>query len=220
MKNVEIIPSILTQSEQEFSGQIAAIQRNVSMVQIDIADGDFVPNQTWADPDVIAEMLEIDVELHLMVRDPLAVLQKWEGIQQVKRVIIHAEAVKQNMEAIFTEVEQLYDWQRMVAINPKTQIAELEGVLGNVFGVMFLGVEPGFQGQEFDSSILKKIEELRSQETGHFISVDGGVNLDTIDDLVKAGVDAVCPGSAIFRNKKTPAQNVEIFKKEILKINN
>ena len=185
------------------------------MVQIDVADGKFVPNKTWADPEVVAEYLESDAELHLMVEDPLAELRKWEGVQHIKRVIIHVEPVLEMLHEIIIEVEQLYDWQIMLALKPATKLSEIEHVLDSVYGVLFLGVEPGFQGQPFVPEVLEKVIALKAKESGHFISLDGAVNSETLPGIVRAGVDAVCPGSAIFGNDNTPEENVLKMQEEI-----
>jgi len=215
MREIQIIPSLLAQTQTEFITSLCEVQRLVTMIQIDIADGIFVSNTTWADPDIISKYLEIDVELHLMVKDPLEELKKWEHVQQVKRVLLHIETMQDDAENILMQIENLYDWQISIVLNPDTEIVKIEPILNHVFGVMFMGVIPGFQGQPFDQKVLKKISEFRQRETGHFIAIDGGVNEKTLPAILASGVDAVCPGSAIFKNKTSIKKSLEEMQKQI-----
>ena len=77
---IQIIPSLLVPDKQTFLRELRGLKDSVKMLQIDIADGVFVPDKTWADPTVIKNHLEIDCELHLMVADPLSVAKTWEGV--------------------------------------------------------------------------------------------------------------------------------------------
>ena len=86
---MEIIPSILVQTEEQFLQQMEWLGDSVKQVQLDIADGKFVPNVTWANPAVVKKLRKLTVELHLMVADPIAELKKWVNIKQVKRVLFH-----------------------------------------------------------------------------------------------------------------------------------
>ncbi len=226
MKTVEIIPSLLAQTKEDFLENLKAVQQSVKMIQVDIADGQFVPNTTWADPKEISKHIKIDLdlELHLMVKDPLEELKKWEDVQQVKRVWVHAEIFDNNLETldqlenILIQIENLYNWQIGLVLNPDTQISQVSLVLDHVYGVMFMGVKPGFQGQKFVPGVLEKIEKFKEQETGHFISVDGAVNKENLEDIIKSGVNAICPGSAIFKNDISPEESVKEMKELIEKI--
>lgn len=203
---MKIIPSILVQSEEEFKKNIAGLGDAVDMIQVDIADGRFVPNTTWADPDVIGETTDLDIELHLMVQDPLQVLTTWKHITQVKRILVHIESVADFSDILPTL--HTYGWDIGIVLNADTPTTMIAPYLGDIQVVMFMGVIAGKQGQPFIPNVLEKIRMFKTQNTRHLISIDGGVNFDTLPAIIDAGVDIIAPGSAIFKNEHTPEENV------------
>lgn len=213
MHTTEIIPSILVHTEEEFTSAIKAVSQSVSMVQIDIADGVFVPNTTWAEPDLIADILDIDCELHLMTSFPLEEVRNWEFVDQVKRVFVHYEStndIGHTVNAIHS-----YGWQVGIALNPDTDVHVIDDYKEEIDAVLLMGVIPGFQGQEFIKETLDKIKKLRQTYPSLYISIDGAVNESTIEDIVKSGASAVCPGSAIFGNDRKPEENIQRMKRII-----
>ncbi len=216
--SVKIIPSTLVQSKNEFLSQIKGLGESLDMIQLDIADGGFVDNKTWADPKVVRN-ISLDVELHLMVDDPYEELKKWEAVSQIKRVLIHYESEGESTKELIHKLKDNNIWQIGVVLNPETDISVLESFLGSIDVVMFMGVHPGLQGQSFLPETLEKIRQFKNMNTSHMISIDGGVNKETINDIVMAGADIVCPGSAIFHTDKTPSENVEEMKYIIDNIN-
>lgn len=205
----QIIPSILVLSEHEFKKQINTIKNEVKMVQIDLADGKFVPNKTWTfeEPKKAQQYLDIDFELHLMVQKPLETIKDWGNNPHLKRILIHYESVD-NIAAAIKELNILKK-DISIVLNPITPLSVLEPILNKIQGVMFMGVNPGFQGQGFIPETLDRIEKFKEKKTAHFVEVDGAVNEQTLSDIVKVGTDGVCPGSAIFGNKNTPAKNIQ-----------
>lgn len=208
-----IIPSILVHSEEEFIKQVNAVQNNVDLIQIDIADGKFVPNTTWAEPQTIETYARMSVELHLMVNDPLSTLEKWIDVKNIKRVFIHCESPKNVKRAL--EFAKINSWEKGLAINPDTDIEKIEPYLNLLDAVMFMGVNPGFQGQGFAHSVLNKIKDFKIKHPEIFVGLDGAVNFATLPEILAVGVDAVCPGSAIFGNQIPPKENIEKMKKII-----
>ncbi|MBT3538888.1 hypothetical protein HN481_02065 [Candidatus Parcubacteria bacterium] len=204
---MKIIPSILVQSEDEFKIQITAAENVLEMVQLDIADGKFVPNTTWADPDVVEKQTDLDIELHLMVEKPLQELKRWSATEQIKRVLIHYESVK-NLEDIMPTLHA-YGWEIGIVLNPDTPIDVLEPYISEIKAVMFMGVVPGFQGQTLIPEVLTKIKKFKSLHPTIFTEIDGAVNEETLPEIIASGVDAICPGSAIFGNDRTVEKNVE-----------
>jgi ribulose-phosphate 3-epimerase len=204
---IDIIPSILVPDEQTFLACAKAVEEALPMIQLDIADGTFVESTTWADPDTIIDKLEIDCELHLMVSDPLEEIKLWDDIPQIKRVLVHYESDPDNIQDILNQVRS-YGWDVGLVLNPTTSVDVVDDLIEDIDLLMFMGVEPGKQGQKFIPETLDKIRDARTRFPQLYISIDGAVNEDTLPDLVSAGVSAVCPGSAIFGNDRTPAENV------------
>lgn len=210
---MKIIPSILVNSEEEFIKEINSVQEELDLVQIDIADGKFVPTKTWAEPEAVEKNCFIDVELHLMVNDPLTELQKWTATEVVSRVLIHLESPKNVKAAI--EFAKENDWQVCLVINPDTGIEALQKYLDKIDGVAFMAVYPGQQGQKLIPEVLGKIRQFTDLDPTIFTEIDGGVNEETLPDIIASGVKAICPGSAIFKNGRDPKENLANFKKSI-----
>ena len=205
---ITITPSILVKTAEEFKNQVNGLGDSVSLIQLDITDGKFVPNTTWADPEVVKNNCDLDIELHLMVSDPLAELKKWLEVKQIKRVLIHYEAVPDFREIIF-EIQNNYDWQIGVVINPETDYSLVEPYLNEIDSVMFMGVIPGKQGQDLIPEVLQKITDFTIENPDVFTELDGAVNTKNIEKIIKSGVKAICPGSAVFGNEKPPAENIK-----------
>lgn len=213
-----IIPSILVNSEQEFIKEINSVQEELDLAQVDIADGKFVPAKTWAEPEAVEKYCFIDVELHLMVDDPLTELQKWTATEVVSRVLIHLESPKNVKAAI--EFAKENGWQVCLVINPDTEIEKLQKYLDKIDGVAFMAVYPGRQGQKLIPEVLEKIKQFTDMNPTIFTEIDGGVNEETLPDIIASGVKAICPGSAIFKNDRDPKENLENIEKILKKYNN
>ena len=212
-----IIPSILVQTKEQFIEQIIGLKDSVDMIQLDIADGKFVPNTTWADPDVVEEYTNIDVELHLMVQNPLAEVERWTATEVVKRVLFHYEAVK-DFGATLKAMKK-YDWEVGVVLNPDTELEKIKPYLSDLDCVMFMSIIPGFQGQSLIPEVLEKIVQFNSEYSHIFTEIDGAVNFETLPDIIQTEVKAICPGSAIFA-KGNPADNVNEMKEIINRLTN
>ena len=212
----KIIPSILVKSKKEFLTQLTSVQDLVDIVQLDIADGKFVKNTTWANPDVVKKECKIDVELHLMVKNPLKELLRWSTVEQVKKILIHFESIN-NLEDIMPTLHA-YGWEIGIVLNLETPITVLKPYLNEMNTVMFMGIKPGKQGQELDTKVLKKIKKFKKNNPKIFTSIDGGVNQNNLDKILSSGVDAICPGSAIFKNKNTIEENFKQLQKDIKKM--
>lgn len=213
-----ITPSILVPDEATFTRQITGLDHSVSCVQIDIADGIFVPNTTWADPAVVKKILPMNCELHLMVSNPLKVLKHWAAVEQVERILLHVESVA-NLDDILPTLHA-YGWEIGLVLNPETPLDAVLPYIDQIKRVMVMGVHPGRQGQAFIPETLERIRALKSAHPSMTVAVDGGVSDQTLPDLVAAGTDVVCPGSAIFGNDRQPSDNVERMKERIAALTN
>lgn len=204
---IEIIPSILVQTEEEFVHNISGLQNAVEMIQLDIADGVFVENKTWADPEVV-QKIEMAVELHLMVQNPIEELQRWQTVPNIKRIHFHFESLP-TPEAVDNAIYEIREmgYEVGIALKPETSIDVLDEYINEIDAVLFLSVNPGKQGQPFLPEVLEKIKAFRKKYPNHFIEIDGGVNETTLPEIIKSGVDAICPGSAIFKSGN-PKENV------------
>ena len=196
---MQVIPAILVKTKRGFEHKVKIIMRHVNTVQIDVMDGIFVPNKTWAKVDIIKRLkLPIDFEVHLMVKEPEAVIESWADAG-AKRIIFHIEATRVPEKCI--KIIKRFKREVGIAINPKTCFSKIEKYLGSIDYVLVMGVDPGFSGQKFQHSVLKKLKKIRKLSPNIKIGVDGGVNQKNAKKIVDAGADFLCAASAIFKKK-------------------
>ena len=213
---MQIIPSLLTNDQLIYINSLDELQNACEMVQIDIADGVFVPEKTLDNNDLTnLHIGTLQIELHLMVEHPCTTLTQWHNNTHIRRVYIHAECADFNQKTL--ELIREHGWQVGIALKPETPISVLEPYIEYIDAVLFLGVEPGGQGRAFQPAVLEKIKEFKQTSPTLFCALDGGVNETTLPDIVTSGVDAVCPGSAVFGNERTPAENIERLQSIITK---
>jgi len=202
---VEIIPAILAKDEKELRRKVESVDGLCDMVQIDVMDGKFVDNETWADPARFEKMpLPLPYEVHLMVSDPLDRLEAW-SLAECQRVLIHAESVD-DLAAALREARS-YGMEAGISINPETPVADIEEAIEEADVVQVMGVNPGWMGQEFQEVAVEKVIELREKFPELIIEVDGGVSVGIARRLAEAGADRLVSGSAVF-SSGAPAKSL------------
>ncbi len=210
----QVIPSILVPSKTIFTKQILAIENSVDMVQIDIADGKFVPDVTWAEPDDVEQILKVDCELHLMAFDPIVIASLWKPVLHVKKILFHYEAVK-DVKFTIEQLHNLRDWDVGIVLNSTTPIEVIQEYSKDIRGLMLMGIIPGKQGQKYIPETTDRLKKAKKLYPNLFLEIDGGINEKTLPEIIATGVDAICPGSMVFGNEKSPAENIEKIKKII-----
>jgi len=194
--------SILSADFGRLADQVrAAEQAGVDWIHVDVMDGHFVPNLTIGPlvVEAVRAATRLPLDVHLMISNPELYLKDyveagadWLGVHV--EAAIHLERLIQNIKELGAKAS--------VSLNPATPLNTLEVILGEVDMVLLMTVNPGFGGQKFIPATLPKIRQLRqmidSQGLPVLIEVDGGVNLETIDTVVAAGVDVLVAGSAVF----------------------
>lgn len=198
----EILPSILSADFAHLGEQVAALeQAGCRMLHVDVMDGHFVPNLTVGPP-VVASLhkaTRLKLDVHLMITDPdrYAPLFIEAGADQV---LVHQETCP-HLDRTIRMIQGL-GARAGVVLNPATPVATLDEVLEIVDYVLIMSVNPGFGGQKFIPYTLDKVRGLaqkrREKGLDFPIEIDGGVTPDNIGEIVKAGVDWVVAGSAIF----------------------
>jgi ribulose-phosphate 3-epimerase len=181
-----------------------AEEAGVDWIHVDVMDGHFVPNLTIGVPVVkaIRGVTRLPLDVHLMISNPEHYLEAyveagadWLGL--------HVEAAV-HLERQLARIREL-GAKATVTLNPATPLCSLEVVLGQVDMVLLMTVNPGFSGQKFIRATLPKIRRLRQmiddQGLNVLLQVDGGVQPDTIDDIVAAGADVIVSGSGIFNHQ-------------------
>ncbi len=210
---IDIIPSILVKTRQEFIKEIDSLEHVVPHVQLDIADGIFVPNTTWGEPEIIRHIDGYTLELHLMVKDPLETIALWNDIPQITRYIIHYESVADAVAAI-THAKNTKK-EVFIALNPETTLEVLTPIHRLIEGVLFMGVHPGFQGQPLIPEVLEKIAVCRETYPELYTELDGGVQENTLQAIAESGVQAICPGSLVFKRQSPPHEQIMFIKSKL-----
>jgi ribulose-phosphate 3-epimerase len=229
MQGKKLLPSILNADFWQLGELIkATLQGGADGLHMDIMDGHFVPNLTFG-PYVVAHITEhlkkeglysreILIDSHLMIENPSefignfikagsnAISVHWETEKHLHRTISHIKE-KGSLAG--------------VVINPATPVEFLNEILPFIDFVLIMSVNPGFGGQTFIKTTLKKIEKLaqlrKNLGLSFAIEVDGGIKLSNVKDVLKAGADWLVVGSAIFSssNPQEIEDNTKRFK-EIL----
>lgn len=192
---VQIIPAILAKTQEEFVAKVARVRGFAPMLHIDVMDGVFVPETTWAVPELMHHLLEgIEFEAHLMVANPEHAAPVWVA-SGATRVIFHAEAT--NREQLICRATTDRCKALSIAINPETPISRLTADLENYRHLMIMAVSPGRGGQSFQEIALQKVTALKQLRPSLHIAVNGGIKPENAARIVAAGADTLVVGSAI-----------------------
>ncbi|MEJ2047584.1 MAG: ribulose-phosphate 3-epimerase, partial [Dehalococcoidia bacterium] len=172
-------------------------------VQFDIMDGRFVPSQSIKCEHIAALNTTLSWEAHLMVEKPEDYAADFMKAG-ARRITFHHEA-SPHPEKVIKLIKDL-GLEAGLALNPETPVATVLPLVSEVASVLLLTVHPGFYGSPFIPEVLQKVAELRRVYPEIEIGVDGGIKEANIAQVARAGVDAICVGSAVFL-KPQPAES-------------
>ncbi len=197
-----ICPSILSADFSRLGEEIRTVEEaGADMIHCDIMDGSFVPNISFG-PKIISDVRKITslpLDVHLMINNcdnliPEFIKAGADLISVHYENNIHLERTVRNIKDAGKKAG--------VVINPATPVLVLEDIITEVDFVLLMSVNPGFGGQKFITNSYKKIGQLKKMiselNTDCRIEVDGGVSLNNITELCKAGVDMFVAGASVF----------------------
>jgi ribulose-phosphate 3-epimerase len=200
---VKIAPSIIAADFSKLPEEIQQMeQAGVEILHLDIMDGVFVPNLTFGPMIVqaINQLTEITLWSHLMIVEPGKYLGQFikAGSDWISFHVEATEKIKDNVDYIHKQNKKAG-----LAINPSTPFDKIKDVVNKLDFLLIMTVNPGFYGQKFLQEVLPKIRQARAWLDEHakncLLTVDGGVNKETIDLIKEAGVDIAVAGAAVFK---------------------
>ena len=199
---IELAPSILSADFARLAEEVRAVEEGgATLLHVDVMDGHFVPNITLGPP-VVASLRKataLPLDCHLMIENPDHYIPAFidSGADWIS---VHQEASRHLNRTL--ELIRSHGAQAGVVINPATPVETLSEVLDMVDHVLVMSVNPGFGGQKFIPASLEKVRTLanirNARNLGFRIEIDGGIGPETIANAVRAGVEILVAGNAVF----------------------
>lgn len=215
-------PSLLSADLCDVKGAVTFIEKHGgSSIHVDVMDGHFVPEITYGESVIRAlkKITKLPLDVHLMTKNAEDRVDSFIDAGS-DCVTFHIEAVS-HAHRLATHIRERGKLAG-VAINPATPVCMIEELLPYVDIVLVMGVNPGYAGQKFIPSVLKKVRQLSSLKSDlkseisktvtsakkwlepsniFSISIDGGINSSTAPAALKAGCDILVSGSAFFKRE-------------------
>ena len=209
---IELAPSILAADFAHLADQVrAATAGGGTVVHVDVMDGHFVPNLTVGPPLVksLRQATELPLDCHLMIENPDVFIPEFAAAG-ANWISVHQEACAHLNRTLHLIKD--HGCRAGVVINPATPVETLSEVLDLADYIMVMSVNPGFGAQKFIPETVHKIRRLADLRTHHRssyrIEVDGGIDLSTVAEVVRAGAEILVAGNAIF-GKGDPKVNAQ-----------
>lgn len=211
----EIIPSPGTENESfaDIEKKIASVKPFAKTIHVDVIDGKFAKNKTFADPAAFTPYAkDFLLEVHLMVEEPIQYLKDWAdaGFQ---RFIGQVEKMSNQTE--FVAAAQLLG-EVALALDKQTPIDAITVPFRDLDSLLVMTIQAGFSGQQFEEALLEKVKQLR-MKTELPIEVDGGINDETIAVAAAAGATRFVTTSFLF-SVGTPQEQYQLLTEELKKL--
>lgn len=203
MNKIIIAPSILTASFANLESTIKELEEaGADYLHLDIMDGSFVPQITFGSKIVsdIKKITSLPLDVHLMIVSPEKHIDDFAKAG-ADIISVHYEG-NIHLHKLIMQIKS-HNVKAGIVLNPHTRVDVIEPLIDDIDNVLIMSVNPGFGGQKFITNSIKKIEETKKLigQREIIISVDGGINLNTCCDVIKAGANLLVAGSAIIDSK-------------------
>lgn len=203
MNKIIIAPSILTASFANLESTIKELEEaGADYLHLDIMDGSFVPQITFGSKIVsdIKKITSLPLDVHLMIVSPEKHIDDFAKAG-ADIISVHYEG-NIHLHKLIMQIKS-HNVKAGIVLNPHTRVDVIEPLIDDIDNVLIMSVNPGFGGQKFITNSIKKIEKTKKLigQREIIISVDGGINLNTCSDVIKAGANLLVAGSAIIDSK-------------------
>lgn len=209
---IELAPSILSADFARLAENVQSAEAGgATLIHVDVMDGHFVPNITIGPPVVksLRQATRLPLDCHLMIENPDQFIPEFVDAG-ANWISVHQETCV-HLDRTLNLIKSR-GLRTGVVLNPATPVETLSEVLDLVDYVLIMSVNPGFGGQKFIPNSLRKIMKLAGlrveRRLNYRIEVDGGVALETVGDIVRAGAEILVAGNAVFGNGD-PRQNAQ-----------
>ncbi len=200
----KLAPSILDIDFTCLERELRKIESGgADLLHLDIMDGNFVPNISFGPRIVesIKNITSLPLEVHLMVEKPENHIKSFINAGG-DIIIVHYETSK-HLDRLIQIINEA-NVKSGIALNPATTLSVIEYLINKIDLLLLMTVNPGFGGQKFIPEMITKIEKARkiidNQKKSISLEVDGGINLDNISEVIKAGAEIIVIGQIIFKS--------------------
>ena len=198
----KLAPSILAADFSRLYQDVNIVEdAGAHMLHMDVMDGHFVPNISFG-PAVIKSLAgktRLPFDVHLMIENPDQYIEDFVT-ENTEIIAVHQETCTHLNRTL--QMIKSFGIKAGLSLNPSTPPSVLEYVLEDLDYVLVMSVNPGFGGQKFITSSLRKIQEIYKMKTSInpdlIIAVDGGISLNNVKEVVDSGADLIIAGSSIF----------------------
>lgn len=213
--SVKISPSILSADMGNLARDLQSIAE-ADFIHIDVMDGHFTPNLTFG-PQIVRvakAVSDVPLDVHMMVSNPEESID-WYADAGADLITVHYEAATH----LHRIVSHLHDRgiKAGVVLNPATPVCVLDSIIEDLDMVLLMSVNPGFGGQTFIEGTYAKLKALtalcREHKVDPLIEVDGGVCMDNVEKVVRAGANVLVAGSAVLGKPSPAAALLELKEK-------
>ncbi|NPV57655.1 MAG: ribulose-phosphate 3-epimerase [Anaerolineae bacterium] len=220
MKTYQIAASILSSDLAHLGDQLDLLETaGVDWIHVDVMDGMFVPNITFGPliVDACRKSSPLPIDVHLMIEKPERYIDQF-AVAGANSISVHIEGNPNTYRTI--QAIKQHDCKAGIVLNPSTSIHALDSILYDADYVLVMSVNPGYAGQSFIASSVKKIAALKELMSNINcdvpIQVDGGINKDNIKMVKDSGASIFVAASAIFNHPEGVRSGVQALQEALI----